>query len=296
LTLGSRLMKSRENVRVHYGLYVPNFGKASYARTLAELARDAEKYGWDGFFLWDHLVDEGSVHRPTVDTYTALSAIAMNTKRIRIGTTVSPLARRSPWLVARETASLDHLSNGRLILGVGLGFIKGQDYETFGEVSDDCVRAEKLDESLEIITGLWTGKPFSYHGKHYQVKKTVFLPPTKQKPRIPIWVGGFWPHKGPFRRAARWDGVLPLHIPSPIKPTPNDLRNILAYIRKHRKSTTPFDAAIIGWRTGKDRSKNAKKIRPYIEAGITWWLESLFGSTDSADEMRARIRQGPPEI
>jgi alkanesulfonate monooxygenase SsuD/methylene tetrahydromethanopterin reductase-like flavin-dependent oxidoreductase (luciferase family) len=289
-------LTNRGNDAIRYGLYVPNFGKVSFARTLAELASEAEDCGWDGFFLWDHLVDEGSGHHPTVDTYTALSAIAMNTKRIRIGTTVSPLARRRPWLVARQTASLDHLSDGRLILGVGLGFVKGEDYETFGEVSDDRVRAEKLDESLEIITGLWTGQPFTYEGKHYRVKRTVFLPPTKQKPRIPIWVGGFWPHKGPFRRAAKWDGVLPLHTPNPIRPSPGDLRNILAYIKERRKNNALFDAAIIGWGSGKDRDKNAKKIRPYIEAGMTWWLEGMFGAKDSLERMRASIRMGPPRI
>jgi hypothetical protein len=229
-----------------------------------------------------------------VDSFTALAAVAMNTKRIRIGTTVTPLARRRPWIVARQTASLDHLSNGRLILGVGLGDPPDAEFEMFGEVPDNKVRAEKLDEGLDILVGLWGGKRFSYQGKHYHVQKTVFLPPSKQKPRIPIWVGGFWPNKAPFRRAARWDGVIPLRLGSSIRP--GDLRNILAYVRRMRTTSTPFDVAMIGWGTGKNRSKNAKKIGPYVEEGLTWWLESLYTGRNSPNQMRARIRQGPPRI
>ncbi len=293
-------MKTRERDRgdgkVRYGLYVPNFGEASYARTLAELAFEAEKSGWDGFFLWDHIV-EWDRRVPVCDSFTALAAIALNTKRIRIGTTVTPLPRLRPWVVARQTASLDHLSNGRLILGVGLGGPESTDYERFGETADNKVLAEKLDEALDVITGLWSGKPFSYSGKHYKItKKTVFLPPPKQKLRIPIWVGGFWPNKGPFRRAAKWDGVLPLKRGHPIRPEPKDLRDILAFIKSHRTISTPLDAAIIGWGTSKDRRKNAKKIGPYVEAGLTWWLESLYLGRDSPEKMLKRIRMGPPRI
>lgn len=280
---------------IRYGLYVPNFGKSSYARTLAELAREAEKFGWDGFFLWDHLV-EWDRRVPITDSFTALAAIAMTTERIRIGTTVTPLPRLKPWVVARQTVSLDHLSNGRLILGVGLGTAESCGYERFGEIADNKVLAEKLDESLDIITGLWTGRRFSYNGKHYKVRKTTFLPPPKQKPRVPIWVGGFWPNKGPFKRAARWDGVLPLKLGHPIRPEPQDLRNILSYVKRQRTNRTPFNAAIIGWGTGRDSKKNAKKIVPYVKAGITWWLESLYLGRDSPERMRKRIRMGPPKI
>ncbi len=289
----------RQSARVHnlhYGLYVPNFGKSSgYARTLAVLAREAEKSGWDGFFLWDHLI-EWDRRLPITDSFTALAAIAMNTNRIRIGTTVTPLPRLKPWVVARQTASLDHLSNGRMILGVGLGGSESCGYERFGESADSRLLAEKLDESLDIITGLWTGRQFSYNGKHYKVRKTAFLPTPKQKPRIPIWVGGFWPNKGPFRRAARWDGVIPLKLGGPIKPRPQDLRNILAYIESQRTSRAPVDAAIIGWGTGRDPKENAKKIVPYVKAGITWWLESLYLGRDSQERMLKRIRLGPPRI
>jgi alkanesulfonate monooxygenase SsuD/methylene tetrahydromethanopterin reductase-like flavin-dependent oxidoreductase (luciferase family) len=286
----------RRHDGLHYGLYVPNFGKTADAHTFAELAYEAEISGWDGFFLWDHLI-QWDQRIPICDSFIALAAMALNTKNIRIGTTVTPLPKLKPWIVARQTASLDNLSNGRMILGVGIGEEESTDYERWGEVADKKILAEKLDESLEIIAGLWRGKSFSYEGKHYSIsKKTAFLPAPKQKPRIPVWVGGFRPRKRPFRRAAKWDGVLPLHLGHPIRPEPKHLRDILTHIKEHRTSTAPFDVAIIGWNTGKDRAKNLKKIGPYAEEGLTWWLESLYTKRDSAKEMRARIRMGPPRI
>lgn len=281
---------------MRYGLYVPNFGKAATADTFAKMAYEAEKSGWDGFFLWDHLI-QWDQRLPVCDSFIALAAMAANTKRIRIGTTVTPLPKLKPWIVARQTSTLDHLSNGRMILGVGLGEEESTDYVRFGEVADAKILAGKLDESLEIIVGLWRGKPFSYEGKHYHItKKTAFLPPPKQKPRIPIWVGGWWPRKGPFRRAAKWDGVLPLHLGHPMRPTPKHLHDILTYIKQYRTSTASFDVAIIGWGTGKNRARNLKKIGPYADEGLTWWLESLYTKRNSPKEMWKRITQGPPRI
>jgi len=277
---------------LRYGLYAPNFGKASDPRTMAKMAADAEKSGWDGFFLWDHIVEWKNkvlLH----DSFTTLAAIAVRTSRIRIGTTLTPLPRLKPWLAARETVSLDHLSNGRFTLGVGLGAQESCDYERFGEDPDNKVLASKLDESLEIITGLWTGKPFSYRGKHYQVGPTQFLPSPKQTPRIPIWVGGFWPRKAPFGRAARWDGVIPLRAPGRLL-DPETLQQIVAYIKKQRRNTGTFEVANIGWTTGTNRKGNAEKVAKYQDAGATWWLESLWTQRDSQEKMRKRIRLGPP--
>jgi alkanesulfonate monooxygenase SsuD/methylene tetrahydromethanopterin reductase-like flavin-dependent oxidoreductase (luciferase family) len=275
-------------------LYVPNFGKASDPRTLAQLARDAEKSGWDGFFLWDHIL-EFDRRVPIFDSFTSLAAIAANTSHIRIGTTVTPLPRLKPWIVARQTVALDYLSNGRMNLGVGLGVVESTDYARFGENADNKILAEKIDEALDVITGLWTGKPFSYQGRHYQVKKSVFLPPPKQRPRIPIWVGGFWPRKGPFKRAAKWDGVIPLLLPEKL-PQPEDLRAIKAYISEHRTSEAPFDVVKIGWSSGMSPKRDAAKVTPFADAGMTWWLESLYTKRDSPEKMRKRIRTGPPRI
>lgn len=277
-----------------YGLYIANYGKVAFARTLATLAGDAEKSGWDGFFLWDSMSGEDK-GLPTVDAITALAAVAAKTKRIRFGTIVMPLARRRPWKVARETTTLDHFSNGRLILGVGLGYPSDQEFERFAEDPNDKVRAEKLDEALRILVGLWSGKLFSYNGRYFTVKQTRFHPPCKQKPRIPIWVGGLWPNKAPFRRAARWDGVIPLKLAPGIKQLqPNDLRNILAYIRRNQRSATTFDVAVIGGTTGTNRRKDRAKVERFARAGATWWLESLYTSRNSPEKMGQRIRKGPP--
>jgi hypothetical protein len=260
-----------------------------------ELARESEKAGWDGFFIWDHVL-AGDKRVPLFDSFTILAAVASNTKRIRIGTTVTPLPRLKPWIVARQTVSLDHLSNGRMTLGVGLGGEESCDYERFGESADPKVLAERLDESLEIISGLWSGKEFSYKkGKYYEVgKPTLFLPTPIQRPRVPIWVGGMWPRKGPFKRAAKWDGTIPLKAPGNLL-QPSDLSEIVSYVNNLRKESTNFDVAVIGWTTGKNRAANAEKVSRYAKAGATWWLESLYTQRDSQERMLARIRLGPPK-
>lgn len=275
-----------------YGIYTPNFGAEINARAMAELARDAERAGWDGFFLWDHILYSKSQRIPLLDPWVTLGAMAMTTKRIRIGTTVTPVARRHPWKLARETATLDHLSGGRLIFSVGLGYPPDAEFANFGENPDGKVRANKLDEGLDILVGLWRGKSFSYEGKYYHLGKSVFLPAVQQSPRIPIWVGGVWPSKAPFRRAARWDGVFPLKAGGPMRK--RDLEEIRDYIHAYRPIHSPFDFVLAGTTPGDDPTKASKIVAPFIQAGLTWWLESLFGRRNSIEAMRIRIRQGPP--
>jgi alkanesulfonate monooxygenase SsuD/methylene tetrahydromethanopterin reductase-like flavin-dependent oxidoreductase (luciferase family) len=277
---------------MHYGIYAPNFGKELTARALADLAREAEEAGWDGFFIWDQIHVSKSLRAPMLDPWIALAAIAVNTRRIRIGTSVTAVARRRPWKLARETVTLDHLSKGRLTLAVGLGSPAEAEFAHFGEDADAKVRAAKLDEGLEILAGLWRGKPFHFEGRYFQIKKTVFLPPALQSPRIPIWVGGFWPNRAPFRRAARWDGAFPLKTGGTMRR--RDLEEIRAYVLQHRRSTAPFDLVMTGRTPGDDRDKALKVIAPYKAAGLTWWLESLYRVHDSIAGMRRRIRQGPP--
>ena len=276
-----------------YALYLPNFGAEHSARALVELVHEAEEAGWDGFFLWDHVINE-AVGVPLVDVWVALTAIAMATSRIRLGATVTPVPRRHPWKLARETVSLDHLSNGRLTLGVGLG--APNEFTAFGEDSDNKVRAAKLDEGLEILAGLWKGKPFEHHGHAYQLERTTFQPPCLQQPRIPVWVGGWWPTKAPFRRAARWDGVIPLKASEDALLEPQDVTEVLDFIRLQRTSTDPFDVAIIQWTDPSDPQAAAEKVRAFARAGTSWWLESLYIFHDSLEAMRQRIRLGPPRI
>jgi alkanesulfonate monooxygenase SsuD/methylene tetrahydromethanopterin reductase-like flavin-dependent oxidoreductase (luciferase family) len=278
--------------KLQFGVYLPDFGRAIHPRALIELAGEAEDYGWDGFFLWDHLV-EWNRHTPVYDAFTCLAAIATNTKHIRIGTAVTPIPILKPWIIARQTITLDQLSNGRLILGVGLGGKGGCDYERFGESGDNRVLAEKLDESLDIISGLWSGKPFRYTGKHYVLKDPVFLAHEIQEPRIPIWVAGYWPRKGPFRRAAKWDGVIPLRFPGNLL-EPNEVRTVVEYIKTLRGNADGFAVAIIG--STMNQRRNIEKVERFANAGMTWWFENLYAKRDSFESVRRLIRLGPPNV
>jgi len=200
-----------------FGLMLPNTGR-SYGNPslLLELANSAEQAGWDGFFLWDHI--GGGGNSPTADPWICLGAIAGQTRTMRIGTMITPLSRRRPWKVAREIVTLDHLSQGRVILGVGLGDRVNKDFRSFDEVSDPRTRAEMLDEGLDILAGLQSGESFSFSGRHYRISEALFVPAAFQTPRIPVWVAAHWPNRRPLQRAARWDGVLPpsgMPAPSP---------------------------------------------------------------------------------
>jgi alkanesulfonate monooxygenase SsuD/methylene tetrahydromethanopterin reductase-like flavin-dependent oxidoreductase (luciferase family) len=193
-------------------LNLPNGGECGDPRFVLELAELAEKAAWDAVLLEDYICYQGNPSTPTCDVWATLAAIAVKTSRIRIGTSVTPLPRRRPWKVAREAAAVDQLSGGRLILGVGAGdvgdaFVRDASFTHFGEVLDLRQRAEMLDEGLAIITGLWSGQPFAFSGKHYRVDEVTFTPIPVQRPRIPIWVGGGYPKRGPTQRALRWDGA-----------------------------------------------------------------------------------------
>lgn len=279
---------------MHFGIYTPNFGAETTPLLLAELAAEAEEAGWEGFFLWDHIVYSRRQKLPLYDPWVTLAGMAMRTEHIRIGTTVTPLARRRPWKLARETVTLDHLSGGRLTLSVGVGDPDEDDYATFGESTDKKVRAAMLDEGLEILCGLWSGVPFAYQGHHYRVKRVAFRPTPVQAPRIPIWVGGFWPHKRPFRRAARWDGTFPLG--SPYTPTPDTVRDIRTYVDHHRQTQAPYDIVIMGSTPGNNLKAAHRRVAAYQGTGLTWWLESMFRWRNSIEAMRQRIRQGPPRL
>jgi alkanesulfonate monooxygenase SsuD/methylene tetrahydromethanopterin reductase-like flavin-dependent oxidoreductase (luciferase family) len=227
---------------MHYGLTLPITGVEGSVALLVDLAQAAEDAGWDGVFLEDYIVYWAGDEYPVYDPWLLLAAMAMRTSRIRLGTTVTPLARRRPWKVAREALTLDYLSNGRLIVGVGLGDAHDKSFTgVSGEALDPRVRAEWLDEGLEVLAGLWSGCPFSYIGKHYQVSEVTMLPVPLQQPRIPIWVGGFWPRQRPAFRAARWDGFCAAKVdPSGkyVRLSPDDVRAMRALPRAARQATT----------------------------------------------------------
>jgi alkanesulfonate monooxygenase SsuD/methylene tetrahydromethanopterin reductase-like flavin-dependent oxidoreductase (luciferase family) len=278
---------------VRFAIDFPLSREYSDPGLLAELAHGAENAGWDGCFVWDHIqVGQGE---PLADPWITLAAIAVATARIRLGPMVTPLFRRHPWKVARETVTLDRLSNGRLILGVGLGSDAFGEISTFGGPLDDRARAEMLDESLAIITGLWQGTRFSFQGKHYRVEQTQFLPTSVQSPRIPIWIAGTWPHKDPFRRAAHYDGAVPVagDFSSSLKPA--DIARVVEFIYRTRNGDAPFDVAHFGNTSG-DSEQDRNIIAAYASAGATWWIEAIDPAHHSLAEVRRCIREGPPKI
>ncbi len=286
---------------MQYGLNLPNFGVFGYADKVAEIAKDAEDAGWDGVFIWDHLTREVLVD--VVDPWIALTAIAMNTSRVKIGAMVTPVARRRPQKLARETASLDRLSNGRLIFAIGLGGFGGAQVEwaNFGEEMDLKTRAAMTDEALEIITGLWSGEPFSFEGEHYTVGESQFLPTPAQQPRIPIWVAGYYPNKPPMRRAARWDGMFILYgqETDPIAA----MRDALDYIQQHRDTNAPFDAVFIDEWELRTRPARIALAKDAENAGATWWMDGIrperwgvdWQDKWPYDAMREFVLQGPPK-
>ena len=278
----------RPALSMRFGVNVPNFGAFGDTRLLCDLAREAEANGWDGFFLWDHI---NWTPQPTLDPFVALTAVAMSTERIRIGTMVTPLARRRPWIVARQTATLDVLSSGRMILGVGLGFPPETEFAALGEDPDDHVRAQKLDESLSIIDGLWSGEPFSFEGKYHNIKQAQFLPRPVQRPRVPIWVAGMLPARAPFRRAARWDGAFPLKPDErgfdPL--SVDDVRATRDYVLRHRTSDAPFDI-VVGRDLPDDPARAGDEVAAFADAGMTWWIASGF----SQEDLREILRQPLP--
>ena len=275
------------------GVLVPNFGHScGSARGLAELAAEAEDSGWDGFFIFDHILYSNNENVPVVDPWVALAAIAMKTEQVRIGALVTPIPRRHPWKLARETVSIDHLSGGRLILGVGLGDPADVEFESFGKSSEGRVRAAKLDEGLQVLVGLWSGEPFTYQGEYYTVKNARFLPRSLQSPRIPIWVAGRWPHRAPFLRAARWDGVFPLGLSRGSKLNANELRNIVTFIKKHREGNSSYDVVATSGAEGRDD----EALSAYAAAGVTWWMKDMRKWCNSRDELIAQIRKRPQII
>ncbi len=279
-----------------YGFCLPLSGIEGNIHRLVEFAHIAEEEGWDGVFLEDYIVYWGD-QGVTYDPWLALTAIALRTQRLKIGISVTPLSRRRPWKLARESVTLDHLSNGRLILGFGLGDAQDKSFTSFGEVADDKQRAGMLDEGLDILAGLMSGEPFRYQGKHYRVDEVTFLPKPVQSPRIPIWIGGFWPHKGPARRAARWDGFCPAKVPDEhgdgyIKPA--DIRAIKAFVAEHRSSSAPFDLVAGGNTLADDKVKAREHVAEFAEAGATWWSEFILPEPGETDQALHRIKQGPP--
>lgn len=264
------------------------------ARQAANLAYIAEDSGWDGIFLGDAIWLE--------DPMVCLAAAAMTTNRIRLGTMVVPAPLRRPWKLASETIALDHLTNGRLTLGLGAGAV-WMGWQAFpDEPTDTKIRAEMLDETIDILDLLYQRKPFDYDGSHYHLKLTLldemyFPPKPIQQPRIPIWVPGIWPRMKSMRRLLKCDGLFPQKMNSEgefEEVTPDDLRQMKAYIDANRTRTTPFDYVAEGKTGNLEQSLAEEKLADWAGAGATWWVEGLWEATH--EQAAERLRHGPPKM
>jgi alkanesulfonate monooxygenase SsuD/methylene tetrahydromethanopterin reductase-like flavin-dependent oxidoreductase (luciferase family) len=267
--------------RMRSALWLPIFDELAEPAAVARLAAEAEEAGWHGVFVWDHLRWRAPV-RWVADPWITLAAIATATERLRLGPMVTPLARRRPAKVARETTTLDRLSGGRLTLGVGLGSDRfAGELRASGEELDDRRRGQMLDDALEILTAAWSGAPVHHRGRHYTVDDISFLPQPVQRPGVPVWVAGFPGNAKPVRRAARHDGFVPVNLEHP-----DQLADIVATITDLRRlRTTPYDIAV-PLPPGTDPE-------PYAKAGATWWLTEFEPEAVSLDQVRGVIRDGP---
>ena len=282
-----------------YGLLFANFGIYGDVHLLADLAQQAEEAGWSGVFLMDTLCFEDG---PTCDPWIALAAMAMRTRRIALGLQVAALSRRRPWKLVREAVTLDHLSGGRLILGVGAGTAYDRGFAAFGEEMDAKKRAAMLDESLEILPGLWSGKPFSFQGEHYHIDPITFLPPPVQTPGIPLWIGGMelgkgLLGKGLIERAARFDGVVSFPTDGTYaKLTPEKIHQLKRLLDQQRTDSRPFDIIAGGPAFKAVHNQRARtRLQAYAEAGATWFMEFIWG-VRNLKSVRTSIQQGPPSL
>lgn len=283
-----------------YGLDLASAGAAGDARTMGELAHIAEESGWDGIFLEDYIVWQSHPDMPTYDPWIAMAAMALRTQRVRLGTMVTPVARRRPWKLAQELVTLDHLSNGRMILGIGLGDTSESpggvsSFANFGEELDPKQRARMLDEGIEVITRIWRGKPFTFTGEFYNVQEAQVLPKPIQQPRIPIWVGGGYPNRGPVERALRWDGSC-LYKQQGHWMQPEDVRSLKERVIARRGTADGYDITV----GGAERWEDEKQQRAYMESiaaeGVTWWHEYIPADAGDFEVLRKRIERGPLRI
>jgi alkanesulfonate monooxygenase SsuD/methylene tetrahydromethanopterin reductase-like flavin-dependent oxidoreductase (luciferase family) len=268
---------------VRQGLFLPPFDGLAEPERLVELARVAEASGWDGFFLWDHLLYSSPV-REILDPYVCLAAIASATSTIQLGPMVTPLIRRRPEVVARQAVTLDLLSKGRLVLGFGIGD-DGEmgELSSFGEVVDAPTRGRKLTEGLEVLTGLLSGEPVHHEGEFYRASDVTFLPVGARRSGIPIWLAARWANPAPIRRAARYQGVVVIQMKDP-----RDVESLRSQLREAGADLDHFDVVIQG---GVDDNPVS-----WAQAGASWFLTRLGPYNLNFSEARDVIASGPKSL
>jgi alkanesulfonate monooxygenase SsuD/methylene tetrahydromethanopterin reductase-like flavin-dependent oxidoreductase (luciferase family) len=273
---------------MQYGINMVTLGDYADPRQVVRVAQAAEAAGWDGLFVWDHLAFAWGV--PSGDPWVILAAVAQATTHLKIGTAITPLPRRRPHVIANTVATLDVLSEGRVIFGAGLGGVP-QEYSAFGESDDQREQATRLDESLTLLDRLWAGEAVTHRGL-YTLENVTLTPLPVQRPRVPIWIGGM--SKPALRRAAHWDGWVFAgdNENGDMVMSPEQLAQRRSYIQQHRTATSPFDIAMSGCSMPGD----GPNVRIFAETGLTWWLESIHGFRGSIDAMLTRVEAGPPSL
>lgn len=268
---------------VRSALWLPIFDELADPVVVARIAAEAEEAGWHGVFVWDHIRWREPVEA-VADPWITMAAIATATEALRFGPMVSAVVRRRPVKLARETATLDRLSGGRLILGVGIGGDRfGAEFSKTGEQLDEKVRGQMLDEELQILRAAWSGEPVRHHGEHYTVDDMRFLPRPVQEPGVPVWTAGFPGKVKPLRRAAANDGFFPVNLEHP-----DEFAEAVGKVRALRAEAGldgPYDFAV-GQPAGTD-------LAPYAAAGATWWMAQFGPETVTVDEVRGVLRDGP---
>jgi alkanesulfonate monooxygenase SsuD/methylene tetrahydromethanopterin reductase-like flavin-dependent oxidoreductase (luciferase family) len=281
-------------VSIRRGIAAPCF--ADDPDELVALAVAAEQAGFDGFFLWDHMAWTNDGLGPSiVDPWAVLSVIAARTERVVIGPMITPVARRRPWVLARQTVTLDLLARGRTVFGTGLGAPAHGDFGLFGDPADDRLRASMLDEGLDLMARLWTGEVVEFHGQHYDVGPVRFTPVPAGGGRIPVWVGGVLPSQAGMRRAARWDGAVPICYDDHglARPSAADIAGVRDLVRARRGSADGFDLVVWAEVTD-DPAAVTAELPAYEEAGATWWIETARPPRpDWYDHLMRRINAGP---
>jgi alkanesulfonate monooxygenase SsuD/methylene tetrahydromethanopterin reductase-like flavin-dependent oxidoreductase (luciferase family) len=261
---------------LRHGLSIPLFGDLAEPSAMLEVARLAEDRGWDGIFPWDHvLADEP---RPVADVWVVLAAVATVTERVLLGPMVTPLPRRRPQKLAREVVTLDRLSRGRVVLGLGLGVDHARELSAFGEVVDARERGAMLDEGLEVLDGLLGGGEVRHRGPHYTADRVRFLPPAARPGGVPMWMAARTMAEAPLRRAAGRDGLFV------IERSPQEVASMLEVVAGVRGGLDGYAVATMA--PGADPA-------PFVSAGVTWWM-TLPGGGGGLDDVLAAVEQGPP--
>ncbi|HET7067588.1 MAG TPA: LLM class flavin-dependent oxidoreductase [Nocardioides sp.] len=238
-------------------------------------AREAEASGWDGFFVWDHLSWDGTVD--VHDPWVLLGAIAAETSRIRIGTLVTPISRRRPQVLAKHLTTLDHLSGGRVTVGIGLGDPPDLDFSDFGDEPSYRRRGAITDEALTVLGDLLGEGGSRFHGEHLEVSASL-RPRPVQRPRPPIWIAGRHPSVPPLERAKRWDGFAPL-LPETLSPA-----EIAAYVGDRPRAD--WDLVVPWWKTG--------TVDDYAAAGVTWLVRSVWPREEGWRDELEELVAAPP--